>query len=41
MSSYSYTIPFGSNGMQGFQEWECYMMIKYGSPRFFWTWWAI
>ena len=28
----SKTIPFNKNGMGGFKQWECYMLVKYGSP---------
>ena len=23
----------GSNGISGFKQWECYMLLKYGKPR--------
>lgn len=29
-------VEAGSNGLEGFKTWECYMLVKYGKPRFIW-----
>ena len=28
-------VEAGNNGLEGFKSWECYMLVKYGKPRFF------
>lgn len=25
----------GNNGLEGFKQWECYMLVKYGKPGVF------